>query len=439
MVKLGRDSAWGRSVAFVMRSRLAIGLTALAAGMASSSSAQVTTTYTYDRQGQVTAVTRPGNATAYTYDAAGNRVAAGAVYPPPVTAGGSTLSVPFGGNNSLVLPVSGNFTSIVFDATPVKGNLALNGTTVGYYVIGANWGADSFAYHAVGPGGNSAIQTVAVTIGNPPAPVANNASLNVAYNAATALSLPITGVYTSVAVDSAPSKGSVSSSGTSATYTAAWPNYGSDSFTYHATGPGGASAVRTVSLTIANPPAPTAANGSANTVPNTPVTITYPVSGDYAVAALDSLPAHGSVSAPTYVAGVGAQSTYTPHPNYAGSDSWTFHATSPGGNSPARTFSINVINNPPVANADFYEVEKGTTDNYLDVLTNDSDPNGNPLTIISVTSTGSGASVSIAPTGDYLIFNAPTNVGYRNFEYTVSDGFGGFATGSVRVFSYRVF
>ncbi len=60
---------------FCSRSRSAIALAALAVlGAASPTSAQQTTTYGYDAQGQVTAVVRGGASTRYTYDNAGNRV-----------------------------------------------------------------------------------------------------------------------------------------------------------------------------------------------------------------------------------------------------------------------------------------------------------------------------------------------------------------------------
>jgi hypothetical protein len=151
-------------------------------------------------------------------------------------------------------------------------------------------------------------------------------------------------------IDSNPAKGSVSIAGTTFTYTAAWPNYGADSFTYHATGPGGASATRTVNVAIANGAAPVANNGSASTPLNTPVSITYSVGGDYAAPVIDSQPAHGGVSAPAYVTGVGFQSNYTPQTGYSGTDSWTFHGASPFGNSPTRTFSVTTLapaNHPP--------------------------------------------------------------------------------------------
>jgi YD repeat-containing protein len=333
-----------------MRSRLATALVSLAAACAASvSTAQVTTTYTYDAQGQVKTVVRSNNTVAYTYDAAGNRTALNVVYPPPGAAAGS-LSVPFGGSASLALPVSGQFTGATIDAAPAKGSVSISGTTATYTAGANSYGADSFTYHAVGPGGNSAVQTISISIANPPAPGANNGALNVAYNSAASLAAPATGVATGLVIDSNPAKGAVSTSGTTFTYTATWPNYGADSFTYHAVGPGGSSPTRTINVAIANGAAPTANNGSASTAYNAPVTITYPVGGDYGIAALDSQPAHGSVSPPTYVGGVGTQSTYTPTAGYYGADSWTFHGTSPFGNSPVRTFSI-TVGNPPAPTA----------------------------------------------------------------------------------------
>ena len=327
-------------MAFPVRSRVATALASLAvASLASSSSAQVTTSYTYDDQGQVKTVVRSGNTVTYGYDAAGNRTAVGVIYPPPGASVGS-MSVPFGGSASLALPVSGQATGAALDAAPAKGSVAISGTTATYTAGTNSYGSDSFTYHAVGPGGNSAVQTISVSIANPPAPGANNGTLNVAYNSAASLAAPVTGVASGLVIDSNPAKGTVSASGTTFTYTATWPNYGADSFTYHATGPGGASPTRTMSVTIANGAAPVANNGSASTAYNTALTITYPVGGDYATMALDSAPAHGSLSSLVLTPNVGYQQTYTPQAGWIGADSWTFHATSPFGNSPARTFTV---------------------------------------------------------------------------------------------------
>jgi YD repeat-containing protein len=331
----------GALVAFLVRSRLAIAASSLAiASVAFPSSAQVTTTYTYDDQGQVKTVVRSNGTVAYTYDAAGNRTAIGVTPPAPL---GGNLSA----NTAYATPVvvvaapSGAYTNMPTLTQPTRGTLSGSNLTWTYTPSSTFYGGtDSWTYRLDGPGGSSPIYTVVVTVGAPPAPGASNGTLTVGYNSAASLIAPTTGAATGLVVDVNPAKGTVSTSGTTFTYTATYPNYGADTFTYHATGPGGSSSSRTISVNIANGAAPGANNGSALTAYNAPVTITYPISGDYAVGALDSQPAHGSVSAPTYVSGVGTRSTYTPQAGYIGADSWTFHATSPFGNSPVRTFTV---------------------------------------------------------------------------------------------------
>src|SRR5690606_40340555 len=71
----------------------------------------------------------------------------------------------------------------------------------------------------------------------------------------------VTAVLTKAA---ATKNGTVTISGTTATYTPASGFYGADSFTYRATGPGGNSPTRTVTVTVGNPPAPGAGDVSAN-------------------------------------------------------------------------------------------------------------------------------------------------------------------------------
>lgn len=391
---------------------------------AGSATAQVVTTYAYDAQGQVTSVVRPTNSIAYGYDAAGNRIALVVTYPAPGAAPGA-MTIPFGGSASLALPISGQFTSAAIDALPSKGSVSINGTTVTYTAAGNNYGVDSFSYHAVGPGGNSGVQIISVTIATPPAPGAGDGLLNVGYSSSASLAAPITGVATGVVIDSSPAKGAVSTSGTSFTYTAAWPNYGADSFTYHATGPGGASAMRTINVTIANGAAPSAANVSATTPFNTPVTITYPVGGDYATMVLDSGPAHGALSSLVLTPNVGYQQTYTPAANYFGADSWTFHATSPFGNSPVRTASVTTMGAP----------------NHAPTCTNLAigPINAPPYANITVTITAAmliarctdsdGDTLSVASPG--TPFDLHPTSGTITVPYTVSDGHGG--TGGANV------
>jgi hypothetical protein len=88
-------------------------------------------------------------------------------------------------------------------------------------------------------------------------------------------------------------------------------------------------------------------------------------------------------------------------------------------------------NQPPVANDNQFTVERDSSNNSLDVLANDSDPDGDPLTIVSVTQPANGQ-VSIS--GNVLLYTPAAGfVGSDTFSYTIDDGFGGQATANVTV------
>jgi outer membrane protein OmpA-like peptidoglycan-associated protein len=88
-------------------------------------------------------------------------------------------------------------------------------------------------------------------------------------------------------------------------------------------------------------------------------------------------------------------------------------------------------NEPPVANDNEFTVERDSSNNSLDVLANDSDPDGDPLTIVSVTQPANGQ-VSIS--GNVLLYTPAAGfVGTDNFSYTIDDGFGGQASANVTV------
>lgn len=77
------------------------------------------------------------------------------------------------------------------------------------------------------------------------------------------------------------------------------------------------------------------------------------------------------------------------------------------------------VNQPPIAQDDEYNVDAGTT-TELDVLSNDSDPDGDPLTITAVTGPTNGSTVLAAGVLTYT-----PNAGFTGqdtFTYTVSDG-----------------
>ncbi len=91
-------------------------------------------------------------------------------------------------------------------------------------------------------------------------------------------------------------------------------------------------------------------------------------------------------------------------------------------------------NSLPVALPDVAVVQVGSTANPVNVLLNDSDANGDALTITAVSlvlsvPTASGGSRSIASDGKSLRYTPPAGfVGTQTLRYTLSDGHGGIAS-----------
>ena len=92
--------------------------------------------------------------------------------------------------------------------------------------------------------------------------------------------------------------------------------------------------------------------------------------------------------------------------------------------------SINVeFNNPPIVRRDRFAIRAGTSDNFLDVLANDFDPDRDPLKV-SATSGGSG---TISLDDGRIFYTAPGSPGLDSFTYTADDGRGGTATTNVLI------
>ena len=158
-------------------------------------------------------------------------------------------------------------------------------------------------------------------------------------------------------------------------------------------------------------------------------------------------PANGSVTI-----GSGGNVTYTPNANYNGTDTFTYTVTS-GGVTETTTVTMTVtpVNDAPVAVNDTGTVAEDTTltvNAASGLLSNDSDVDGNTLSITQFSVTGvsgtftAGTSASIPGVGT-LTINANgsyTFVPAANYNgsvpaatYTVSDGQGGTATATLSI------
>ena len=406
-----------RRVALVLLGVVALML-ALPVGAALAQNNQ---SYTYDALGRLTTVTKNGSVTTYSYDPAGNRTAVVTQVAP--SAAPVSLTIAYNTAGSVALAPSGTYTSVAIATNPSHGSASISGTNATYTPTSGYYGSDSFTYTATGPGGTSSPATVSVTVSNPVAPTAGPVSVTVGYNSqSNAVALAPQGSFTLLSVVSGPSHGSASISGTNAIYTPTSGYYGSDSFSYTATGPGGTSGPATVSVTVNNPAAPTAGPASATVGYNSQSNaVALAPQGNFTSLSVVSGPSHGSASIS------GNYAIYTPTSGYYGSDSFTYTATGPGGTSGAATVSVTVGNPPaPTAGAVSATVGYNSQGNSVALA-----PQGvsSSLSIVSGPAHGS-ASIS----GNYAIYTPASGYyGSDSFTYTATGPGGTSAAATVSV------
>jgi len=89
-----------------------------------------------------------------------------------------------------------------------------------------------------------------------------------------------------------------------------------------------------------------------------------------------------------------------------------------------------IVNDPPLAVADTATVEEDSRRTAINVLSNDSDPEGDTLTLSSVGTPNQGGSVTIS--GATILYTPFVGfVGTESFDYTISDGNDNSATTTV--------
>ena len=229
-----------------------------------------------------------------------------------------------------------------------------------------------------------------------------------------------------------PSHGSLTlNSDGSFSYTPEADFNGTDSFSYVANDGTADSESATVTITV-NPvnDAPVANDDAVTTDEDTTVTITLTgsdIEGDALSYQVISGPANGTL------AGTAPELSYTPNADYNGPDAFTFTANDGALNSiPATvTITVNSVNDAPVANDDTITTNEDTPATY-DVLSNDSDVDGDTLSVHSVTDPANGTAV--VNTDNTVTYRPNENYnGNDSFIYTVSDGQGGTDTATVTI------
>jgi len=185
---------------------------------------------------------------------------------------------------------------------------------------------------------------------------------------------------------------------------------------------------------------PVAIDDATSTDENTPVTIDilnndYDPDGVIVPSSVEILfdPGDGILNTPDPITG---EVTYTPNPGFAGIDTFVYKVYDNDGLSDTATVTINVLpNDPPVANNDF-ETTLMNIPVTVDVLINDSDPDGFlvPSSIVIDTPPGNGTITNIDPiTGEITYSPSPGYYGIDTFVYRVFDNDNHFDTATVTI------
>jgi large repetitive protein len=346
----------------------------------------------------------------------------------------AVVSVPLAGNFS---DVDGN--PLTFTATGLPAGLSISsaGVISGAIDRGASQvtgGVYSVTVTANDGAGGSVSRTFAWTITNPP-PIAVNdlattpedfpVNINVLANDSDPDGDPLR-----VTSASAGNGTVVIRADGTIDYTPGADFNGTDTITYTISdGNGGTStAIVTVTVGPVNDP-PLATNDTAATNEDAPVRIPVlandrDIDGDPLTVTVASAP-NGTV-----VINPDGTITYTPNPNFNGTDTITYTISDGHGGMSTATVTVTVapVNDPPVAVNDTASTPEDTPVTIA-VLSNDSDLDGDPLTVTAATSPD--GQVTINPDGTITFTPNPNFNGNTVITYAISDGHGGTSTATV--------
>ena len=134
----------------------------------------------------------------------------------------------------------------------------------------------------------------------------------------------------------------------------------------------------------------------------------------------------------------GTTLSYTSKANFNGAESFTYTARNQNGVELTGTVTVQItdVNDPPVATNDVFTVAENSTANVLQVLLNDNSgvDTGETLTVSSVSTGSAEGGIQLGSSGLNILYSPKLNFkGTETFTYTLSDGRGGSATGTVSV------
>ena len=335
---------------------------------------------------------------------------------------------PEGGSISLTAASQGERGSVTFDPDG----------SVTYAPSPGTFGTDTFTYVVADEQGGEALGTVTIDVNG--VPVAHDDAASVDEDAS--VEIPVLdndsdpeNYPLQVVVSTPPEHGTAEATlDRTVIYTPAAGFHGTDTFVYRVADNHATVAFATVTVTVNSINDPPVANADSwgveeDTTPpiNVLANDTDP-DGDTLTIASVSQPAQGTVQI-----NPDQTLTYAPPPNFTGDVSFTYTVSDGNGGTATAvvTVSVSPVNDPPVANADTATVAEDGTVNVA-VLTNDSDMDGDTLTVAAATQ-GAHGTVAVNPDKTVKYTPAANYNGADSFTYTISDGHGGTATASVAV------
>ena len=220
------------------------------------------------------------------------------------------------------------------------------------------------------------------------------------------------------------------------TYSPAAGFTGTDSFTYRCSDDKGlfADVAVTINVLASLPPnnVPVAQANTYQVAANTTLNVTttagllnndFDADGDTLSALLMSGPSHGTLN----LANNGSF-VYSPAGGYTGNDTFTYSCADGEATSTAATVTITITggvtpppNVPPVAQPDSFETSQDTLLTASGVLQNDSDVDGDPLTVLLSGTTAHGV-LNLNVNGSFTYLPTSEFAGTDFFTYAVTDG-----------------
>lgn len=319
-------------------------------------------------------------------------------------------------------------------SNPSNGTVSIMNNNIVYTPTTNFTGTDNFTYTIIDSQGQTATANISVMVTNvnqPPNAVADSRTTD--ENTAVTIAVldndsdPDNDTL-SITHTTDPANGSVSISGTNIMYTPAGGFTGTDTFEYTISDGNGQTSTATVTIVVdkANQP-PLAVDDTATTAYQTMVSIpvadndTDPDGGTTCVTGIAVNPTNGYV----IISSSGTDIEYTPFDSFSGTDTFVYTACDDEGATSTATVTVIVAANtnmPPVLSPNYAAI-LGYSEVPIRVLEDDSDPEGDTLSIVRTEDGPSNGSVRIA--GNLIYYKATSGyVGADSFYYVVSDGNG---------------